>query len=176
MGTRAVVIDLKLREIPLDIDGMNAGIAEINGFVAAEENEVAKAGWMSRLGYYQNLTGDYDEAQTSLQNALNIFRKHRSPKQIIASKLRMAQVYQYRGNLEMALAIIDSLEEELEDEDAEYLDFILQHKGKILFDMKDYDLALHCLNDALLIREKKADRSLIDSTLHAIKVVMSYLP
>ncbi len=176
MGTRAAVIDHKLREIPSDIDSMNAGIAEINEYILTEENELVKAGWISRLSYYQNLIGEYDEAQTNLQNALNIFRKHRSAKQIIASKLRMAQVFQYRGNLEMALAIVDSLEEELEDEDAEYLDFILQHKGKILFDMKEYDLALHCLNDALLIREEKGDRSLIDSTLHAIKVVMSYLP
>ena len=129
---------------------------------------------MSRLGYYQNLMGEYDEAQTNLQNALKVFRKHKKAKQTIASKLRMAQVLQYNGNLEMAMA--DSLEEELEDEDAEYLDFILQHKGKIFFDIKDYDLALQCLNQALALREEKGDRSLIDSTLHAMKVVVGYLP
>ncbi len=35
---------------------------------------------------------------------------------------------------------------------------------------------LQCLNQALALREEKGDRSLIDSTLHAMKVVVGYLP
>jgi HTH-type transcriptional regulator, pleiotropic regulator of extracellular virulence genes len=174
--TKHVVINDKLREIPVDMASMQSGIAEIKKFVLDEDDEVAKARWMSQLGYYQNIVGEHDVAQANLQQALKLFRKHGLVNFTIVAKLRMAQVLQYSGDLEMALAIVDALEEELEDEYVVYHDFILQHKGKILFDMKAYDPALECLNDALTIRKEKGDKALIDSTRYAMKVVVGYLP
>ncbi|WP_369676650.1 hypothetical protein, partial [Enterococcus faecium] len=93
-----------------------SGMVEITTFISEETDVTTKARWMSRLGYYQNLMGEYEQAQKNLQYALNVFRQHKMMKQIIASKLRMAQVLQYEHDLETALAIVDSLEAELEDE------------------------------------------------------------
>lgn len=53
----------------------------------------------------------------------------------------------------------------------EYLDFVLQHKGKCLMELAMLNDAEECFKKALALRESKGNCSLIDSTEQAIGLV-----
>lgn len=53
----------------------------------------------------------------------------------------------------------------------EYLDFVLQHKGKCLMELAMLNEAEECFQKALTLRKSKRIRSLIYSTEQAIELV-----
>jgi HTH-type transcriptional regulator, pleiotropic regulator of extracellular virulence genes len=89
----------------------------------------------------------------------------------IISLIRLGEAYKYDNKHEKALekfnqAINKCKKYKLDS----YLDFVLQHKGKCLLELKKVEEAIHCLEKALEIRKLKGDISLIQSTKQALEM------
>ena len=95
--------------------------------------------------------------------------------------MRLAQVYQYRQQYDLADRIFKQVIQLVEaSRDATQpdrnnllvieLDMVYHEYGKCLFDQGDYEIALHLFEKALKIREYKQDEVLIASSQHAIQI------
>lgn len=88
----------------------------------------------------------------------------------LTSEIRLAQIYQLSGNLQTALEVLTAAEKTCHDnpDTVSLLDFVLQHLGKVHFDLKDYAKALQCFENALKLRTQKNSNELMESSLQAI--------
>jgi tetratricopeptide (TPR) repeat protein len=166
----ATAINDSLREEPVEYIEMVDGIKELEEIIKGENDELLRAKFLSNLGYYQNLIEEFDAAILNLQQALNVFRSHKAVGPTIIAKIRLAQVYQYSGDLETGLAILESIE--VEDEFAHLEDLVLYHKAIILHESKDHDKALEYLSELLETQEEIGDKAKIHKTLFAIKAIL----
>ncbi|MEW6711863.1 MAG: hypothetical protein AB1403_18720 [Candidatus Riflebacteria bacterium] len=90
----------------------------------------------------------------------------------LTSEIRLAQIYQLSGNLQTALELLTAAENVClkNAEAASMLDFVLQHKGKVYYDQKDYSKAVQCFEIALKLRVQKNNSELLESSVQAIEV------
>lgn len=164
-------INKDLRAIANNKNDVLKGINLLKDNLLQEKNKVNKAKVLSKLGYYLKIIDEYIESEIYLNEAINIFKEENDEINLFITKIRLIQNIQYRGNLDKSLGQINILENELDYNLSleRYRDFIYQHKGKILFDLKNYSDALSYFNKALEIRIKKNDIELIESTKIAIQ-------
>ncbi|QOV12378.1 tetratricopeptide repeat protein [Viridibacillus arvi] len=86
--------------------------------------------------------------------------------------IRLGEAFKYAGQYEEALKLFDlAIQTLIPTDDCDLLDFALQHKGKCLMELEESDLALSYFQEALCIRNRKEDPSLIHSTQLAIQFV-----
>ncbi|QBP41021.1 tetratricopeptide repeat protein [Paenisporosarcina antarctica] len=88
----------------------------------------------------------------------------------IISLIRLGEALKYDNKHEKALgkfnqALIKCNKPELNT----YLDFVFQHKGKCLLELKRVEEAMKCFQEALELRKLKGSTNLINSTKEAIE-------
>ncbi len=116
---------------------------------------------------------DFTTAQQALTSAIELSELAKNSRLRIANLIRLAHVYQwqkdYRSSEELFKEVITSCQRN--SDLASYLDFAYQHAGKCKFDQQQYEAARYYFEQALSLRVRKADQSLIDSTQLAINAV-----
>lgn len=128
---------------------------------------------LGRLGSYQLILGDLDDAENTLNSALTLVNSDLSLIKLkISNMIRLGNTYHLKKQFKRAHEIFDACHKAIKNQGelSDYLDFVYQHKGKCYLDEARFEDAMKCFYQAFLIRSNKSDRSLTDSTLLAIEV------
>lgn len=124
------------------------------------------------LGNLNRLVGEPKKAIKYLNYCLTESVEKRKPQNEIVSLIRLGEANKYDGNYKESLKCFNTAMNKCKEEKInEYMDFVLQHKGKCMMELYRLTEAEECFNRALEIRKKKGDQSLISSTEKAIKMV-----
>lgn len=140
------------------------------------------------LGTYQRQLNRLDQSQSSFEQAITLCDDiPQLKKNKIINLIRLGNTKHWMNQFKEAHAIFDLCIEQIHkalnldigpnpnpnldlDLDLnEYLDFSFQHKAKCFFDEKQYEFALKYFYHSFLLRLKKNNIELIDSTLLAIE-------
>lgn len=126
---------------------------------------------LGRLGDYLRLSPDArEEAIQALQAAVDLALHLGHIKAVAVNRIRLGTALQYAGMHEQAVDEFRQAVAMIESHRIRRLkDFALQHMGKCLAEMGHYTEAKTCLKQALRLRQRQDNRSLIDSTLRALK-------
>lgn len=121
------------------------------------------------------LLGRLDEALTIGTEAVRQARFTGDREQLIGARIRRAQVLQYLGKYDEAVVELSDCVTETRGREWTALEaFAIQSRGKVYFDMKDYDNALSDMTAAVFLREKLgASPAEIEGALLAVAVVQS---
>ncbi len=125
-----------------------------------------KAKCFGEIGICHKLMEQYDEAIQAFQEAIEKGAELRS----LAADLhiRLADTYRLKGDFQTALGIFNEILKERQ-EWRSLEDFYLQHLGKLYFDQKRYAEALSAFQSAWVLRERKGELELLQSTEIAIQ-------
>jgi tetratricopeptide (TPR) repeat protein len=135
--------------------------------------------FLSRLGNLANFLKILrrNEEADQIYGLINelIKRFNLGEKTKFVNKLRWADNYRYLGRFDIAETWFEDCFQEIRNDKSlsRYMDFYLQHLGKVYFDQKKYVNALKLFSRALRIRQKKGDQELISSTVQALKATRS---
>jgi tetratricopeptide (TPR) repeat protein len=123
------------------------------------------------------LTGRLDEALDIANEALRQARFTGDREEVLAARIRRAQVLQYQDKYDEAHIELSSCVEAARSNDWIGLEaFAVQCRGKVLFDQHDYSAALGDFTSAVFLREKLgASQGEIESALAAVAVVRGFL-
>ncbi|MEO7349817.1 MAG: hypothetical protein ABIW32_08180 [Terrimesophilobacter sp.] len=123
------------------------------------------------------LTGRLDAAWDAANESLRNVRFSGDREQLCLARIRRAQVQQFQGKLDAALIELTACVDEARNHDwAPTEAFALQHRGKVLFDQREYAAALSDFRTAATIRTRiGAAEEQIQSSLVAVAVAESYL-
>ena len=123
------------------------------------------------------LTGRIDEAWDMANTALRQSRFTGSREELAFSRIRRAQVQQYRGKLDEAVTELTHCV--LESETHEWgavAAFARESRGKVHFEQGDLDAALEDFTASVTLREQAgATPALLESALVAVAVVESFI-
>lgn len=164
-------IDEALREIPKDRNSFAEGI----DFILKESNGktgVEKARLLSQAGVYQRIHGDLNESLFNLEKARALLSNTNQPRLQAINDIRIAQTLQFLQRFDESEKLYLRLQKEIQghNELNSLLDFVCQHRGKLLFDQCRFSEAQEQFKRALELRIRKNDQELIDSTLLAVGV------
>lgn len=124
------------------------------------------------LGNLYRINGEAQKAINYLTYCLNKAAAEANHTREIITLIRLGEALKYDSNHKEALNHFNkALEMCKTNEIEEYLDFVLQHKGKCFMELAMLNEAEECFVKALELRESKGELSLIDSTLQAIGLV-----
>ncbi len=130
------------------------------------DGRISALGEISEL---QRLLGDFDDAAATALKAGELAREVGYWALEAANPLRYATALQYGGHHADAVAVFEELLARAGEQGfAQYQHFSLQHFGKCLAELRDYDEARKCFESALKIRRAIGDASLIESTNTAL--------
>lgn len=168
--------DENLREVPDD----PAEMAKAIDFLlrtrkSVEDPELVRIyGWLS---VFSRILGDLEPAHWFTVEAISIANEIGDMKSRVQNRIRLASVYQWQSNYNMADLIYESvvLQCELEEDVQQYLDFALQHFGKSLFEQGRYRDAAERFQQALDIRLASGNEELIASSRYALDVTLCRL-
>lgn len=163
-----------LREVPKNPEEMRRGIEQLKDSLEKEDDELKRASLMSQIGSYARIFGDLDLAENMYNDALSVIENKGKVHHVLAIKLRLAIVYQWKKEYSKADNIfsksIKHIEKTRDENVQKYLDFACQHYAKSLFEQGLYQRALDHLIRALELRLEKGDMSLVESTQKAIQI------
>jgi tetratricopeptide (TPR) repeat protein len=116
-----------------------------------------------------------DEALTIGTEAVRQARFTGDREQLIGARIRRAQVLQYLGKFDEAVVELSDCVTEARGREWTALEaFAIQSRGKVYFDMKEYDNALSDMTAAVFLREKLgASPAEIEGALTAVAVVQA---
>lgn len=161
--------ELELREYVIDLQTQLMSATDI-------EKQVSLLG---EIGVYFRSLGELEQAEASLQKALDLINTHRlGIRRQVQQMLRLAHVFQWQKKFkksdelfQQTLAICQQ-----QSEAGVYLDFAYQHMGKNFFDQQRWAEAIHCFENALQIRiGKKAPEDQIESSRQSLATAKSRL-
>jgi tetratricopeptide (TPR) repeat protein len=114
-----------------------------------------------------------DEAMEVGNEAVRQARFTGDREQLIGARIRRAQVLQYQGKVDEAIVELTSCVDEARGREWTPLEaFAVQTRGKVYFDMQDYENALADMKAAVFLREKLgASPAEIEGALTAVAVV-----
>lgn len=123
------------------------------------------------------LVGRLDEAWEMAQSALRLARVSGNRKQLLACRIRRAQVSQFQGKLDDAAAELTHCVLEAETHEWSRLAaYARQHRGKVHFEQGNLEDALGDLKVAVALREAAgAPADELESSLIAVAVIESFL-
>ena len=137
-----------------------------------DSNEDDKYFLYGTLGNLYRIVGQPKIAIHSLSYCLNCSVKEKNLIREIATLIRLGEALKYDSNHGEALdkfnAALSLCEANKIDE---YLDFVLQHKGKCLMEIEMLNEAEECFLEALVLRNTKGNFALIDSTQQAVNLL-----
>ena len=123
------------------------------------------------------LTGRLDEAWDMANAALRQSRFTGSREELAFSRIRRAQVQQFRGKLDEAVTELTHCVLESETHEwASVASFARESRGKVYFEQGDLDAALTDFKASVTLREQAgATPALLESALVAVAVVESFI-
>jgi tetratricopeptide (TPR) repeat protein len=129
------------------------------------------------LGVFLRMLGDLSAAAEALVSAVDISSQAGLDAATVANRIRLANVYQWKHQFELADTIYEAVIQQCERGPAvqQYLDFAMQHYGKNLFDQRRYREAMDMFERALELRQAGGDTELIESTTIALLTTRSRL-
>jgi len=121
------------------------------------------------------LLGRLDEALVTAEQAFRLEHFSGDRERLTRARMRRAQVFQFSGQLERALAEMTAARRTAAGEEWSSTEaFAAQHEGKILFDLGRYTEARESVAHALAVRERiQAPAEQIESSLFALAVIDS---
>ncbi|MGE7922428.1 tetratricopeptide repeat protein [Viridibacillus arvi] len=124
------------------------------------------------LGNLYRIAGDNKQAIIILEKSFKLAEENGLKKLKIANLIRLGEAFKFAGQYKEALRLFDiAIQTLTPTDDFGLLDFALQHKGKCLMELDESEYALSHFQEALCIRKRKEDSSLIHSTQLAIQFV-----
>ncbi|WP_363319485.1 hypothetical protein [Leifsonia williamsii] len=122
------------------------------------------------------LLGRLDEALQIANEAVRQARFTGDREELLGARIRRAQVLQYQGKFDEAVVELTGCVDEAAGREWTALEaFAVQSRGKVYFDMKDYENALTDMKAAVFLREKLgASPAEIDGALTAVAVVQAF--
>ena len=123
------------------------------------------------------LLGRLDEAIVIGNEAVRQARFTGDREQLLGARIRRAQVLQYQGKLDEAIVELTGCVDEARGREWTALEaFAIQNRGKVWFDIGDFENALADMTAAVFLREKLgASPAEIQAALTAVAVVQSAL-
>ena len=151
-----IAYDDRQRMIPVDAAALRAAVAAYATGDTYRQQRMAGVGCV--------VLGDYDRAFMFFERA----RRHAdTPARRLVLDMNVADAHRYRGDLaESERRFRDALRRARESDT--YVDFALQHLGKCLIDRGRLPQARRVLTEALRLRVRDGDESLIASTQAAL--------
>lgn len=118
-----------------------------------------------------------DEAYEVANEAVRQARFTGDREQLLGARIRRAQVLQYQGKADEAVVELTGCVDEARGREWTALEaFAVQNRGKVHFDVGDYENALADMTAAVFLREKLgASPAEIQAALTAVAVVQSAL-
>ncbi len=170
--------DENLRDVPENPKDVRKFIQSQMSKLKAVKDPVGRVKILEKLGSFSRMIGELDEAQEFLGEALELIGRNDLGIELwVANGIRLAHVFQWQGNYDVAREMFLDIMEMCEDnkEVADYLHFTVQHLGKYYFDLGEYEEAFQCFEDALEMRKEIGDIDLIESSQFALKVTEAKL-
>lgn len=165
--------DANLRETPHDRSAMERGVAWLARQILNVSSDLhASARLKGMHGVYSRILGQLENAEESLKDAVALSQSVLDARLVYINELRLAHVYQWRGQFEQSTPMFEELLSRAEKDRhlGLLLDFAMQHAGKNAFDQGKYAEALSHFAGALALRRLKNDARLLHSTETAITV------
>ena len=169
-------IDKSLREVPIEAAEFRKGIEFLKTEIAHLKG-IEKARACSKLGSLQRIQGELVESLHSLHLAGTLLKTFSNPRLSIINSLRLAQTFQFQGELYRSQHGILCFEKAFESDssNSDLHDFVFQHRGKYYFDQGNFELAKEYFLKALALRKEKGNSELINSTEFALEVTSKLL-
>lgn len=176
--------DDNLREVPENPEDMLRAIDYLEiRLIEESQDDYERMRLSGLVGTLYLIIGDYEMAEEHIHTAITSSNNLRDRQAQLRNLLRLAQVYQYRKQFELADRIFKQVIQAYEaNRDTPRnsifmadLDMAYQQYGKCLFDQGDYEIALHMFEKALSLQQDKPDKSSMLSTQHAIQVTSEKL-
>lgn len=124
------------------------------------------------LGNLYRVNEQPQKAIPYLKNCLEQAKIGGNANREVVSLIRLGEAYKYDDGHEEALLLFQQALEICDLQQViDYVDFVLQHKGKCLMELGRLTEAEDCFLQALSIRQTKGDHSLIESTEQALSHV-----
>ncbi|MEY9952549.1 hypothetical protein [Leifsonia sp. EB34] len=123
------------------------------------------------------LLGRLDEAYIVANEAVRQARFTGDREQLLGARIRRAQVLQYQGKFDEAIVELNGCVDEARGREWTALEaFAVQNRGKVHFDLAEYESALSDMTAAVFLREKLgASPAEIEGALTAVAVVQRFL-
>ncbi len=165
--------DEQLRELPENEEEMHKGVQFLKQQLQNTNITIKqKAKYMGNIGAYLRVLRKYEEGKQYLTEAIRILRELNDDVSIFVNKLRLAHIYQWEHEFDIANKMFEQCVKLAQSEQIyeAYKDFTYQHYGKCLYDQCRFTVALVYFEKALSIREDKANESLLASSQKAVDV------
>ncbi len=162
--------DRDLRDVPVCPEDMTHAVNLLR-VSAQNESPSDKVKRLGQLGSFLRILGQLDEAEQTFASAVAIAAADPQLRaQWMANRLRLGHVYHWKKDFKQAHAMFRECIAQMKADRSlsTYLDFAHQHQGKCFFDEGNYEAALTCFFDAIVLRNNKSDVDLADSTLLAV--------
>lgn len=163
--------DKNLREVLNCRADAESACRELQSAIESDTDIDSKARLLAKLGVYIRMLGGVEESARYLSESLQLLEHNGAPLvRLIAARLRLAHVFQWQQCFPECNQLFISCIEESKtlNDQGEMLSFALQHQGKNLFDQKEYDAALKCFYDSMMIRVRLGKHDLADSSRLAL--------
>lgn len=123
------------------------------------------------------VAGQLDDAMDTANAAVRQARFTGSRKDLMRPRMLRAQVMQFRAEFDAALHELNSLVEEAHTHEwTLYEAFALQHRGKVYFDLEEYEKALDDFRTAVELRRAAGSTDeQLESVLIAVAVTESFI-
>ncbi|MFB4213157.1 tetratricopeptide repeat protein [Shouchella sp. JSM 1781072] len=159
-----------LRERSDEPEKLIQAIAVLHAHKSDDQEEVYRI--QSMLGYLYRVIGDSESALTCYHTCHSIVVKQKKKHAIIATLIRIGETLKYAERHDEALRMFEQAKDyAVKHQTLQYDDFILQHKGKCLWEMNQLKEANACFEAAYQLRLEKNDKALISSTKQALTLV-----
>jgi HTH-type transcriptional regulator, pleiotropic regulator of extracellular virulence genes len=124
------------------------------------------------LGNLYRIYGQTQKSVMYLSLCISFALREKNIKKEMVSLLRLGEALKYDNKHKEALDVFNEVLVKCKDNnDADYMDFALQHKGKCLMELGRLDESQECLSEALKLRYLKGDSNLIESTQQSLELV-----
>jgi tetratricopeptide (TPR) repeat protein len=127
-------------------------------------------------GSLKKMIGEVIDAEKLLSTSIDIIKQKNLPEAIlIQQSIRLYDVNKRSGRAKEAFYGLSSLIESCQKNEAlnNYLDVVFQHAGKAKFALNEYESALSFFKQALVLRIKKKNKGLTESSETAIQICQS---
>jgi tetratricopeptide (TPR) repeat protein len=123
------------------------------------------------------LVGRLDDAWDASNEALRLARFAGERTQITRARIRRAVVQQYQGRLEGAFRELSDCVDEARTHGWSSVEaYALQHRGRVLFDQRDYAGALEDFRTSLQLRKKiNSSTDQVEAALIAVAVTETFV-
>lgn len=163
--------DSDLRDRPVNPDDVRTKVAELEMRLSGEVDPVARIRLFGQIGSFHRILNALERAEENFKRAVELSTSLQISDLRLVNLIRLGHTRHWMGKFEEAHRIFGECFRSASGNRsaARYLDFIHQHEGKCCFDEGRYEVAMKHFYEALLLRNKKADLDLTDSSLFAIE-------